>query len=309
MTKTYKDWTLEYDDKHHFYIFKSPRGGAKSSSVIGYGENGSCIGNFIENFEKFYWIRRKETDILSDIPKLIPTGVMEKYGIVKFKCEKGIIYISFDKKNYIACGFYGAISTFKKGQRDFATVTTIVFDEYNDTCELIPNEEFKFWNNVIATICDKRTNYKIVFLGNESIYYSPYEFLEKKPDICKVVEITELDKDYLDTPLYTALAGTSVGAYIFESNYFKNFKWFYNIDRFNKINKELILNFKTLDFYYIPDDDKVIVNFNPNRSPNSKEEFIMIDKKLRNYYNMDKFYYTNKVTYKKVSQFLPEYIK
>ena len=35
----------------------------------------------------------------------------------------------------------------------------------------------------------------------------------------------------------------------------------------------------------------------------------MIDKKLRNYYNMDKFYYTNKVTYKKVSQFLPEYIK
>ena len=54
MTKTYKDWTLEYDDIHHFYIFKSPRGGAKSSSVIGYGENGSCIGNFIENFEKFY---------------------------------------------------------------------------------------------------------------------------------------------------------------------------------------------------------------------------------------------------------------
>ena len=219
MKKKYKDWTLEFDNEHFIYIFKSPRGGAKSSSIMGYGKNGSCIGNFFDNFEKFYWIRRKETDILSELPKLIPTGIMEKYGITDYKCKKGVIYITTDpKKNansYLACGFYGAISTFKKGQRNFQDVTTIVFDEYNDTCELVVNERFKFWNNVIATIVDTRKNYKIVFLGNETIYYSPYEYLEDRPDICKVVEIKDLDQSYVDTPLYKAVAGTDIGDYIF----------------------------------------------------------------------------------------------
>lgn len=304
----YKDWTLEYDDTHHIYIFKSPRGGAKSSSVMGYGENGSCIGNFIENFEMFYWIRRKESEILSELPKLIPNGIMEKYGILDFKCKKGGIFITFDKKNYVQCGFYGAISTFKKGQRNFQNVTTIVFDEYNDTCELVTNEKFKFWN-AIATIVDKRSNYKIVFLGNESIYYSPYEFLEKKPDICKVVEINEIDKDYIGTPLYQAVSGTDVGDYMFESNFYKNFKYFYNINRFEKIKKELFLSFNNIDFIYIPDDDKLVLKFNAGNKSCTQEEFVSVYKKLKEYYNTDKIYYYDKVSYKKVSQYLPEFIK
>lgn len=307
MTK-YKDWTLEFDNIHSIYIFKSPRGGAKSSSIMGYGENGSCIGNFIDNFEKFYWIRRKESEILSELPKLIPNGIMEKYGILDFKCKKGNIYISFDKKTYIQCGFYGAITTFKKGQRNFQDVTTIVFDEYNDTCELVTNEKFKFWN-AIATIVDKRSNYKIVFLGNESIYYSPYEFLEKKTDICKVVEITEIDTDYINTPLYQAVSGTDVGDYMFESNFFKNFKYFYNTNRFEKVKKEFIFNYNNIDFLFIPDDNKLVLKFNPGNKSVDREEFNLTYKKIIEYYNNDNLYYYDKTTYKKVSQFLPELIK
>lgn len=307
MTKKYKDWTLEYDDEHSIYIFKSPRGGAKSSSCIGYGKY-SCIQDFIDNFNKFFWIRRKESEILSELPKLIPNGVMEKYGILDFKCKKGNIYISFDKKDYVHCGFYGAITTFKKGQRNFQDVKTIIFDEYNDTCELVTNEKFKFWN-AMATIVDTRNDYKIVFLGNETIYYSPYEYLEKRPDICKVVEIKELDPDYIETPIYQAVAGTDVGSYMFESNFFKNFKWFYNITRFNKINKELIINYNTLDFYYIKDDDSIVIDFKNNKTNTNREEFSYLEKTIKTYYNQDKLYYTNKETYKRVSEVLPEYIK
>lgn len=306
MPKQYKDWTQEFDNEHYIYIFKSPRGGAKSSSLMGYGDNGSCIGNFIDNFEEFYWLRRKESEILAELPKLIPTGIMEKYGILDYKCKKGEIYITFDKKYYVKCGYYGAISTFKKGQRNFQNVTTIVFDEYNDTCDLVSNEKFKFWN-AIATIVDTRTNYKLVFLGNETIYYSPYEFLEKNP-ICKVVEIKDIDTSYINTPLYQAVSGTDVGAYMFESNYFKNFKFFYKEDRFNKINKELIINYKGLAFYYIKDDDVVVVCETTNKGE-SLDSFIQIDKNLKKYYNNDKFYYLGKEAYKKVSEVLPDYIK
>lgn len=303
----YKDWTLEYDNKHSIYIFKSPRGGAKSSSVIGFGEN-SCLQDFIDNFNQFYWIRRKESEILSELPKLIPTPIMEKYGIIDFKCKKGGIFITFDGKNYVQCGFYGAITTFKKGQRNFKNVKTIVFDEYNDTCDLVSNEKFKFWN-AIATIVDTRYDYKIVFLGNETIYYSPYEYLEERNEICKVVEIKELDTRYIDTPIYSAVSGTDVGSYMFESNYFKNFKFFYNENRFNKINKQLIINYNTIDFYYIKDDDLIVVDFKENKTSTNREKFNIIEKKLKEYYNRDKFYYTNKETYKKVSEILPEYIK
>lgn len=307
MNKEYKDWTLEYDESHHVYIFKSPRGGAKSSSVLGFGEY-SCLQDFIDNFNQFYWIRRKESEILSELPKLIPTPIMEKYGIIDFKCKKGGIYITFNGKDYVQCGFYGAITTFKKGQRNFRDVKTIVFDEYNDTCDLVSNERFKFWN-AIATIVDTRNDYKIVFLGNETIYYSPYEYLEKRPEICKVVEIKELDTRYINTPLYNAVAGTDVGAYMFESNYFKNFKFFYNENRFNKINKKLIITYNNLDIYYIKDDDLLVVNLNETNKGVNREEFNSIEKRLKEYYNRDKFYYTNKDTYKKVSEVLPEYIK
>ena len=307
MEKKYKDWTLEYDDTHSIYIFKSPRGGAKSSSCMGYGEY-SVLQDFIDNFNKFFWLRRKESEILSELPKLIPTGIMEKYGILNYRCKKGNIEISFDNKTYIHCGFYGAISTFKKGQRNFRDVKTIIFDEYNDTCDLVTNEKFKFWN-AIATIVDTRNDYKIVFLGNETIFYSPYEYLEKRPDICKVVEIKEIDKDYLDTPIYRAVAGTDIGSYMFESNFFKNFKWFYNENRFNKINKELIVNYNTLDFYYIKDDDVIVIDYKGNVSKNTREDFTSVEKAIREYYMKDKLYYTNKETYKKVSEVLTDYIK
>lgn len=303
MKNNYKIWYEEFDDIHKVYIFKSPRGGAKSYSLMDFSLN-----DFIENFNQFFWIRRKESEILSELPKLIPNGLMEKYNILDFKCKKGGIYITFDKKNYVQCGFYGAITTFKKGQRNFKNVKTIIFDEYNDTCELVSNERFKFWN-AIATIVDTRNDYIIVFLGNETIYYSPYEYLEKRTDICKVVEIKELDTRYIDTPIYKAVAGTDVGSYMFESNFFKNFKLFYNENRFNKINKKLIITYNNLDFYYIKDDDVVVVNLNNNNKNSNREEFNVIEKNIKNYYNKDKFYYTNKETYKKVSEMLPDYIK
>ena len=164
MDNGYKIWYLEFDNQHYIYFFKSPRGGAKSYSMMDY-----CINDFIENFNMFYWIRRKESEILNELPKLIPNKLIEKYEIIKFKCEKGSVLVSFDNKNYICIGFYGAITTFKKGQRNFNQVKTIIFDEYNDTCDLVTNERFKFWN-AIATITDTRNDYKIVFLGNISIY-------------------------------------------------------------------------------------------------------------------------------------------
>lgn len=304
MNKEYKIWYEEFDYIHQVYIFKSPRGGAKSYSLMDYSLN-----DFIEEFNQFFWIRRKESEILSELPKLIPNGLMEKYGIKDFKCKKGGIFITFDGKNYVQCGFYGAITTFKKGQRNFKNVKTIIFDEYNDTCDLVSNEKFKFWN-AIATIVDTRNDYKIVFLGNETIYYSPYEYLENRPDLCKVVEIKELDKRYIDTPLYRAVKGTDVGGYMFESNYFKNFKFFYNENRFNKINKELIISYFNLDFYYIKDDDFVVVVLNEKVNPKSnKEQLIQIQKQLLHYYNNDKFYYLNKDTYKEVSRILPDLIK
>ena len=296
-------WYSEFDDLHQIYVFKSPRGGDKSYSIMDYSLN-----DFIDNFNQFFWIRRKESEILSELPKLIPNGLLEKYNIKDFKCKKGGVYITFDGKSYVQCGFYGAITTFKKGQRNFKNVKTIVFDEYNDTCDLVTNEKFKFWN-AIATIVDTRNDYKIVFLGNETIYYSPYEYLENRPDLCKVIEIKELDKRYVDTPLYRAVKGTDVGGYMFESNYFKNFKFFYNENRFNRINKELIATYNNLDFYYIKDDDLVVVNISDKENTINREQFNILDKSIRKYYNEDKFYYTNKETYKKVSQVLPDYIK
>ena len=297
----YKIWWLEFDNEHFIYFFKSPRGGAKSYSLMDY-----CINDFIENFNKFFWIRRKENEILNELPKLIPNKLMEKYGILKFKCEKGGVFVSFDNKNYVNIGFYGAISTFKKGQRNFTDVKTIIFDEYNDTCDLITNERFKFWN-AIATITDTRYDYKIVFLGNETIYYSPYEYLEQRP-ISKVVEIKDLDTRYIGTPIFEAVKGTDVGSYMFESNYFKNFKYFYNEDKFNNINKELIITYKYIEFYYYKSEDIVICKETNNKGA-SLDEFLNIEKDLKKYYNRDKFYYLNKETYKKVSRYLPDYIK
>lgn len=300
----YKIWYEEFDSLHSIYIFKSPRGGAKSYSLMDYS-----INDFIDNFNQFFWLRRKESEILTELPKLIPNKIMQKYGILNFKCKKGGVFITFDNKNYIQCGFYGAISTFKKGQRNFENVKTIVFDEFNDTCDLISNERFKFWN-AIATIVDTRKDYKLVFLGNETIYYSPYEYLEERTNVCKTVEIKELDVRYVDTPLFQAVNGTDVGSYMFESNYFKNFKYFYNNNRFNKINKEIIINYNDLDFYYIKDDDVIVVNLNKeSNNKSNREEFNILDKTLKTYYNRDKFYYTNKDTYKKVSEVLPDYIK
>lgn len=303
MSKEYKNWSLEFDHEHYIYIFKSPRGGGKSYSVMDY-----CIDDFIENFNQFYWLRRKESEILNETTKLIPNGIMEKYGIVNFKCHKGGIFISFDGKSYVQCGFYGAITTFKKGQRNFVDVKTIIFDEFNDTCELVTNERFKFWN-AIATIVDSRSDYKIIFLGNESIYYSPYEYLEERTNICKTVEIKDFDTNYIDTPIYSAVKGTDVGAYMFESNYFKNFRFFYNENRFQRINKKLIINFYGLEFYYIKDDDLVVVNYSDNQKRTSRDEFASIEKTLLDYYNKDKFYYTNKETYKQTSKMIPEFIK
>lgn len=298
----YKIWYLEFDEEHQIYIFKSPRGGAKSYSLMEY-----CLNEFLEEFNQFFWIRRKESEILSELPKLIPNGLMEKFGIAEFKCKKGQILIKMlGEKDYQVCGFYGAITTFKKGQRNFKNVTTIVFDEYNDTCDLVTNEKFKFWN-AIATIVDTRCDYKIVFLGNETIYYSPYEYLENNP-ICKVVEIKELDKRYINTPLYNAVKGTDVGAYMFESNFFKNFKFFYNENRFKKVNKKLLCVYKKIAFYYLTDEQVIVCNMS-NTNGITREEFINYDKTLKHYYNTDKFYYTNKETYKLVSQYLPEYIK
>lgn len=301
MENGYKLWYLEFDSEHFIYFFKSPRGGAKSYSLMDY-----CINDFIENFNQFYWLRRKESEILNELPKLIPYKLMEKYEIIKFKCEKGNILISFDNKNYTTIGFYGAISTFKKGQRNFTNVKTIIFDEYNDTCDLVSNEKFKFWN-AIATITDTRNDYKIVFLGNETIYYSPYEYLESRP-LTKVVEIKDLDKRYLDTPLYNAVKGTDVGNYMFESNYFKNFKFFYDENKFNNINKEFIICYKYINFYYYKNEDIIICELSNNKGC-SLDEFLNVDKELKKYYNKDRFYYLNKETYKKVSQYLPEYIK
>ena len=297
----YKIWYLEFDLDHFIYFFKSPRGGAKSYSLMDY-----CINDYIENFNQFYWIRRKESEILNELPKLIPNGLLEKYEILKFKCEKGSVFISFDNKNYYTIGFYGAITTFKKGQRNFKDVKTIIFDEYNDTCDLVSNERFKFWN-AIATITDTRSDYKIVFLGNETIYYSPYEYLESRP-ITKVVEIKDLDTRYIGTPLFEAVKGTDVGSYMFESNYFKNFKYFFDEDKFNKVNKELIITYKYIDFYYYKPEDIIIVKDSNNKGV-SIDEFLNVEKELNRYYNLDKFYYLNKETYKKVSQYLPDYIK
>lgn len=301
MDNGYKIWYLEFDNQHYIYFFKSPRGGAKSYSMMDY-----CINEFIENFNMFYWIRRKESEILNELPKLIPNKLLEKYEIIKFKCEKGSVLVSFDNKNYICIGFYGAITTFKKGQRNFNQVKTIIFDEYNDTCDLVTNERFKFWN-AIATITDTRNDYKIVFLGNESIYYSPYEYLIDR-DITKVVEINELDTRYIGTPLYEAVKGTDVGSYMFESNYFKNFKYFFDEEKFKKIPKEIIITYNYINFYYYKNNDIIITEIS-NKKGCSLDEFLNIEKQLKKYYNLDKFYYLNKETYKKVSQYLPEYIK
>lgn len=301
--KVYKNWALEFIEECYIYMFKSPRGGAKSFSIMKY-----CINEFIEEFNMFFWIRRKESEILAELPKLIPNKIQEEFGIKDFKCKKGGIYITFDGKSYVQCGFYGAITTFKKGQRNFTNVKTIVFDEYNDTCDLVSNEKFKFWN-AIATIVDSRNDYKIVFLGNETIFYSPYEYLENRTGV-KVVEIKELDKSYIGTPLYEAVKGTDVGSYMFESNYFKNFKWFYKEDRFNKINKKLIVTFNSISFYYLKDEDVFVVDFKDNiKNTINREQFMNLEKTLKEYYNKDRFYYTNKDTYKKVSEVLPEYIK
>lgn len=301
MDNGYKIWYLEFDNQHYIYFFKSPRGGAKSYSMMDY-----CINDFIENFNMFYWIRRKESEILNELPKLIPNKLLEKYEILKFKCEKGSVLVSIDNKNYICIGFYGAITTFKKGQRNFNQVKTIIFDEYNDTCDLVTNERFKFWN-AIATITDTRNDYKIVFLGNESIYYSPYEYLIDR-DITKVVEINELDTRYIGTPLYEAVKGTDVGSYMFESNYFKNFKYFFDEEKFKKIPKEIIITYNYINFYYYKNNDIIITEIS-NKKGCSLDEFLSIEKQLKKYYNLDKFYYLNKETYKKVSQYLPEYIK
>ena len=94
MENGYKIWYLEFDNTHFIYFFKSPRGGAKSYSLMDY-----CINDFIENFNKFYWLRRKESEILNELPKMIPTKLLEKYNILKFKCEKGSVFITFDNKN------------------------------------------------------------------------------------------------------------------------------------------------------------------------------------------------------------------
>ena len=58
------------------------------------------------------------------------------------------------------------------------------------------------------------------------------------------------------------------------------------------------------------DDDVIVVNLNKDSTNKSnREEFNILDKTLKTYYNRDKFYYTNKDTYKKVSEVLPDYIK
>ena len=43
----YKIWYEEFDSLHSIYIFKSPRGGAKSFSLMDYS-----INDFIDNFNQ-----------------------------------------------------------------------------------------------------------------------------------------------------------------------------------------------------------------------------------------------------------------
>ena len=304
MQKVYKDWSLEIDDENDIYLFESPRGGAKSYSLMNF-----ALNDFIENFNEFYWLRRKQTDIDNETSKLIPDKLLQKYNIVDFKCKKGSVFITFDGKNYARCGWYGAISVFKKGQRNFHNVKTIVFDEYNDTVDLLAQERFKFWN-AIATIVDSRDDYKIFFLGNETIFYNPYEYLKGRPRV-KTVEIKDIDTSYIGTPIYNAVVGTDVGSYMFESNYFKDFKFFYSEARFNKINKKVITTFNSIVFYYITDEDIVVLDYKENITNKiTRDEFNNIEKEIAdNYYNKDKLYYTNKETYKKVSEYLPNLIK
>ena len=57
----YKIWYEEFDSLHSIYIFKSPRGGAKSYSLMDYS-----INDFIDNFNQFFWLRRKESEILTE---------------------------------------------------------------------------------------------------------------------------------------------------------------------------------------------------------------------------------------------------
>mgnify|MGYP003541248248 CR=1 FL=1 len=75
-------------------------------------------------------------------------------------------------------------------------------------------------------------------------------------------------------------------------------------DTINKVTREFIGNANSINGLGIK--SKNLLN---SATKQIAEEFNILDKTLKTYYNRDKFYYTNKDTYKKVSEVLPDYIK
>lgn len=233
------------------YLIHTPRGDGKSSWWMNF-----CIEDFKSNGSQFCWVVHDEKVMYSVAARLIPEWIKKKHGIASYKIDKGEIKVKWVGEDYSKktkyepapdgdrVGFFIAASTFKRGQRDFKAINKLIYDEYN----LKPTDEkdlFSF-GDIVSTIFDKRSDYKIVMLGNQDIFYNVFMMTFNKPNTLVIESHHETQPK--DTPLRRLFEGTTVGDYMFSSNYFKSYKWFEN--NFEKQPKKLVMLSPSLEVWY-----------------------------------------------------------
>lgn len=238
-------------NRYDCFLIHTPRGDGKSSWWMN-----KCIEDYKDHKAQFCWVVHDEKVMYSVSSRLIPDWIKKKHGIASYKIDKGEVKVKWVGEDYSKktkyepapegdrIGFFIALSTFKRGQRDFKDIDKLIYDEYN----LKPSDEsdlFAF-GDIVSTIFDKRDGYKIVMLGNQDIFYNIFLITFNKPTTLLIESHHETQPK--DTPLRRLFEGTTVGDYMFSSNYFKNYQWFE--PNFDKQPKKLVLISPSLEVWY-----------------------------------------------------------
>lgn len=252
------------------YLIHTPRGDGKSSWWMD-----KCISDYKDHKAQFCWVVHDEKVMFSVMARLIPDWIKKKHGIASYKIDKGEVKVKWVDGDYKKktkyepapegdrVGFFVALSTFKRGQRDFKEIDKLIYDEYN----LKPSDEsdlFAF-GDIISTIFDKRDGYKIVMLGNQDIFYNIFMVTFNKPTTLVIESHHETQPK--DTPLRRLFEGTTVGDYMFSSNYFRNYQWFES--NFEKQPKKLIMLSPSIEIWYSVNNKHLVMR--PRGSTDAKE--------------------------------------
>lgn len=182
--------------KHYYNLKKILSFNADYNIIIGERSNGKtygvlkhCIQDYVQNGNKFVYIRRWKEDIIGKRGDVIFTSLIQNLEIAKITNNEftncvlsgGKFYLAnYDEKlkkmipsNDYFCHLVSLSDMEHDKSLSFSGVKNIVFDEFL-TRRYYLKDEFMIFMNVLSTIIRDRKDIKIFMLGNTVNKYCPY---------------------------------------------------------------------------------------------------------------------------------------